>query len=165
MQFETMTWISKQAIESIRAEADRCYPLETGGVLVGYVADNAEFVILYVFGPGPNASHRRRRFLPDHEWQCNQLNRLFEESNGRCVYLGDWHTHPDATARMSWLDHRTLRAIAKHPEARLASPLMLIGGGAPEAWNWLCHQYKSDRFLGLLTTVANSDLHVSSQDG
>jgi len=145
------------------AEANRRYPLETGGVLVGYVADNAESVILYVFGPGPNASHRRRRFLPDHEWQCKQINRLFEDSDGTYVYLGDWHTHPDATGRMSWLDHLTLRAIAKHPEARLVSPLMLIGGGAPNAWNWLCHQYKSDRFLGLLTNVDDCDLHVFSQ--
>lgn len=156
------SWISKAAIEFMAQEADRCYPFETGGVIAGYVADNGDSVIRHAFGPGPNATHRRSRFLPDHEWQCSQLDRLFDDSAGKYRYLGDWHTHPDATGRMSWRDHLTLRVIARHPEAHMSNPLMVIGGGTRSTWEWLCHQYKRKRLLGVLPTADSSDLRVFS---
>lgn len=49
---------------------------------------------------------------------------------------------------MSWLDRRTLRGIARHREAELARPLMLIGGGGPEGWDWRVHRYVSDCIAG-----------------
>ena len=143
-------WFNRTVLESLAEEADRRYPLETGGIMAGYFADSGDAVVLHVIGPGPNAAHSRRRFVPDHEWQCARLDELFKQSNGKLVYLGDWHTHPDSTGNLSWLDHRTLSAIAKHPAARLISPLMLIGGGRVSSWQWRCHQYDGKRLLGLI---------------
>lgn len=153
-------WLSQSALRCLGEEADRHYPLETGGVLAGYFAENGEAVIVGAIGPGPLAIHKRLRFLPDHDWQCTQLNMLFEQTGGDLIYLGDWHTHPDASGRMSWLDHRTLRAIAKHPHARVTNPLMLIGGGAAGAWKWRCHRYCGDRLLGLLIDCEDGALRV-----
>lgn len=42
-------------------------PWETGGMLMGYVADNGDYVVTQLIGPGPNAKHSRYRFLPDNE--------------------------------------------------------------------------------------------------
>lgn len=155
-----ITWISKRGIELMQAEANRCYPLETGGVLAGYLADNGEIVIHAAFGPGPQAKHKRYRFEPHHEWQCQQLNKLYEESGGVHVYVGDWHTHPDASGSMSLLDQFTLRSIAKHPNTRLATPLMIIGSGASMDWSWMCHQYAGNRLLGLIPTSVGCELKI-----
>lgn len=144
-------WIEKAAFHCMVEEADRAYPLETGGVLVGYFAESGQPVIFSAIGPGPNADHQRRRFTPDHTWQCDQLDILFEKSSQTWVYIGDWHTHPDGTPRMSWLDQRTLRTIAKYPQSQSAHPLMLIGGGSCGNWDWIGHQYRDDRLLGLIT--------------
>jgi integrative and conjugative element protein (TIGR02256 family) len=152
-------WISKTALQDLDAEANLAYPLETGGVLVGYIAKNGAPVVFGAIGPGPIAVHRRQRFTPDHAWQCQQLDNVFDKSSGLWVYVGDWHTHPDGSPRMSWLDHRTLRAIAKHRQAEISNPLMLIGGGPPQNRVWTGHQYRSDRLLGLLTDCDQPTLH------
>ena len=153
-------WVSEAALQDLNAEGNRAYPLETGGVLVGYIAENGEPVVFGAIGPGPAAVHRRQRFTPDHAWQCQQLDNVFDKSSGGLVYVGDWHTHPDGSPRMSWLDQRTLRAIAKHRQAKTSNPLMLIGGGSPQSRIWAGHRYRSDRLLGLLTDCDQLPLHM-----
>ena len=147
----SLVWISESVMRELCTEADRAYPLETGGVLAGYVADNGEPVVRAVVGPGPEAVHNRHRFTPDHAWQCRQLDILFAESSGASTYVGDWHTHPDGLPQMSWLDRRTLRSIARHRDAGVARPLMLIGGGSIGEWDWVGHRYRGARLFGLLS--------------
>jgi integrative and conjugative element protein (TIGR02256 family) len=151
-------WISDAAFYELIVEADRTYPLETGGVLVGYFADNGEPVIGAVVGPGPDAVHRPTRFLPDHSWQCGQLDELFARSSGALAYIGDWHTHPNGSPQMSWLDKRTLRRIAKHTPALIQKPLMLIGGGRPANWLWNGHQYCGEHLHGLIIKSSSGEL-------
>lgn len=146
----TALWIEEQALHEMTTEACRAYPQETGGVLVGYALEGQQPVVLAVIGPGPAAVHRRDRFHPDHVWQCKQLDELYERSRRGLVYLGDWHTHPDGSPQMSWLDKRTIRAIARHAPAECSQPLMLIGGGSPGHWLWWGHRYRSERLLGAL---------------
>lgn len=151
-------WISEEAFTSLVTEANRVYPLETGGVLLGYFAENGEPVVFTNIGPGPAGVHLRTRFTPDHSWQCKQIDLAFEKSNGTLAYMGDWHTHPDTSPQMSWLDQRTLRTIARHPQARISQPLMLIGGGTPQNWTWISHQYRGERLLGLIVDCEQHEL-------
>lgn len=153
-------WMTEAAHQCLLDEADRGYPLETGGILLGYFAENAEAVVSAAIGPGPKASHSRTRFLPDHTWQCEQIDKLYEQSAGEWVYVGDWHTHPDASPQMSWLDQRTLRAIAKHPQAQTPRPVMMIAAGSPQNWVCKCHQFRRDRLIGLITECDESSLQI-----
>ncbi|MGA4641082.1 Mov34/MPN/PAD-1 family protein [Stutzerimonas stutzeri] len=146
----SILWIEERAVDGINAEACRAYPQETGGILVGYIADGELPVVVTVVGPGPDAVHQRDRFQPDHAWQCERLDELYDRSAGVLVYLGDWHTHPDGSPQMSWLDRKTIRAIARHAPAQCAQPLMLIGGGSPGGWQWVGHRFRSERLLGML---------------
>src|SRR3546814_16884446 len=75
-------WISNVALGAMVAEADRKFPLETGGILVGYFAENGDPVVCAAIGPGPHAIHWRKRFTPDHAWQCTQLDEIYEQSSG-----------------------------------------------------------------------------------
>lgn len=151
-------WINRAAYASLVHEANRAFPNETGGVLVGYRSDNGEIVVHEMIGPGPNATHSLARFTPDHVWQCEQLDRLYIASSQNWTYVGDWHTHPHGVPEMSWLDRRTLRGIAKHPQAQTSSPVMMIGGGSVQQWDWKIHEYSSDRLFGLLVTTRRLDL-------
>lgn len=153
-------WIPVDAYNDLLEEARNAYPLETGGVLAGYVAENGEFVIQYVVGPGPSAVHKRERFEPDHDWHCSKLDEIFEKSSKRSAYLGDWHTHPDGAPSMSGLDRRTLRSIARHPETALARPVMMIGAGKENAWTWKAHQYIGYRLRCLLSNYAALNVRV-----
>ncbi|WP_238462143.1 Mov34/MPN/PAD-1 family protein [Paraburkholderia tagetis] len=149
----TRMWIDSIAFDEMLGEARRAYPLETGGVLAGYIAGNGDPVVQHLIGPGPNAQHIRQRFHPDHDWQCRKLDEIFEMSSGQTVYLGDWHTHPDGSPHMSWLDKRTLRGIARHRDSAVARPIMMIGAGGVERWTWQVHRYSGDRMVGLSISI------------
>ena len=129
-------WIEEDVADTLREEASFKYPLETGGVLLGYwVRPGWEAVILNVIGPGPKAVHERTWFKPDSEFHEREIARLFQETAGETLYLGDWHTHPDAAVpRPSPQDRRTVRRIAEELSAQAEQPLMLILGGAPTEW-------------------------------
>lgn len=137
-------WVARAALDDMKGEADRVTPRETGGVLLGYWSrqptgeDAGEVVIAAVIGPGPGAVHQRWAFVPDHEHQESEIERVYEES-GRCwTYLGDWHTHPDGPSRLSDKDRVTLRRIASAVDARAPNPVMLLlAGGQPwQACAW-----------------------------
>lgn len=145
-------------MEKITAEVDDKFPKETGGVLIGYQADNGEYVVRACTGPGENAVHKRFKFIPDHIWQCEQLDRIYAESRGEWVYLGDWHTHPRGNSSMSLLDMRTLSKIAKHEGSKLKSPLMMIGGGRPGSWKWEVHRFISPALWGFWAVSESHDI-------
>jgi len=123
--------------EQLLSDAERAFPLETGGVLMGYWAEPyTEVVITHAIGPGPKAEHRRRGFIPDSEYQEAEIERIYSNSNRLSTYLGDWHTHPLASCYLSFKDKRTLHHIAVFPEARCDVPLMAVLGGGKEG-EWL----------------------------
>jgi len=112
--------------------ANEMFPLETGGMLLGYRGRNGEEVITNIIGPGPKAKHGRFSFLPDGDYQQTKLERIFLDTNGQVTYLGDWHTHPRGKNHPSYLDKRTLARIAREPKSGTDTPLMaILGNGAP----------------------------------
>lgn len=139
---EMRLWLPDAVRIDIEREASSKYPLETGGVLLGYWNEH-EVVVTSASGPGPNAQHRRMRFKPDHDFQQSWIDRHYRRSKGIETYLGDWHTHPDARiATPSWMDRATVRRVARSEYARAPRPLMMILAGSPEAWAedaWVGH--------------------------
>ena len=121
-------------------EADGRAPFETGGVLLGIATDEHVWIEAIV-GPGPAARHGRTWFIPDAAFQQDQISERYEASGRRIAYLGDWHTHPGASATLSWRDRRTLRTISRTPTARQSRPVMLILGHGkpwrPSLWRYL----------------------------
>jgi integrative and conjugative element protein (TIGR02256 family) len=137
-----VVWITERELEHIEREANGAYPRETGGVLLGYSA-NGSFVVTDIIGPGPRAVHRLWHFKPDAAYHEAEVARVYLSSGRMHTYLGDWHTHPDGIARMSFTDGRTLRRIARTRAARVNNPIMLISAGSPtngwenSAWRFL----------------------------
>jgi len=114
-------------------------PLETGGVLMGYV-QGSEAVITNWIAAGPQARHSRSYFEPDYEFQEDEISRIYRASGRVTTYLGDWHSHPGGTLALSRTDRRTLRRISNHSKARAKQPLMMIVAGREMSdfgiWSW-----------------------------
>lgn len=122
-------WIADHVRAEIVQEGRALFPLETGGVLLGW-RDGADSIVADLIGAGPQALHGRHLFLPDHAWQLRELRAAFAVSKGDLDYLGDWHTHPSGVAEMSKQDHRTLGHLTR----RVRGALMVIAAGAGDDW-------------------------------
>jgi len=144
---EKYLWLPQLLKDELLMEAERMSPRETGGILIGYVGDNGDYVITHITGPGMEASHGRFRFKPDHAYQQATINRIFEETSGGSDYLGDWHTHPSGGCSMSWLDHRTLQRIGTTSGINISFPVMMIVCDGREKWGVSAWKYSSSRWV------------------
>lgn len=138
-----IVWLPASIVHFMKREADKFYDFETGGTYMGYWATESEAVVTHNIPAGPRASHQRNHFEPDQAWQIGEIERHYYESGRLDTYLGDWHTHPDAThASLSWADIACLKRIIKTPEARQHRPIMLLVTGRSGDWAFtpkICH--------------------------
>lgn len=131
-----LVWLASHEWDSMVREADRVAPCETGGILMGYAADERQVVVTRVIGPGPRGIHTRRRFVPDYDYQERAVAKHYRSTARRETYLGDWHTHPNArSAHLSLTDRRTLARIARDPDARVPCALMVMLYGENGEWD------------------------------
>lgn len=154
MSTTRVLWVRENAYRQMEELAIESYPLETGGLLLGYESDDAVPVVTAITGPGPKARHRRHSFLPDTDYQQALLEAHHNATLGVESYLGDWHTHPDGCIALSRRDKKTLRNIAAAPGAYLKHPVMAILAPGKETWtlgafrlnNWTDHliMYRHD---------------------
>jgi len=128
-------WLSKSIYVEMLELAQARYPLETGGMLLGYEVEDSTAVVTKLIGPGPNAKHGRFRFTPDGVYQQSELEKHFWTTDGRETYLGDWHTHPKSDSTPSVMDKRTLAHIAKEPRSGTKHPVMAILAGGSGSWS------------------------------
>jgi integrative and conjugative element protein (TIGR02256 family) len=151
-----VAWISKLSLSRMIAEADRAFPKETGGVLIGYWAvPLMEVVITDATGPGPKAIHNAYGFLPDAKYQEEEIARIYNDSGRMYTYLGDWHSHPNGGSRLSRRDRRTARAIATHAPARTPVPLMaILAAESPWTLNiWRCVPMRLGKLVWALRAI------------
>jgi len=125
-------WLDATARAQIEREARRFRLRETGGPLFGFEdEDMDELVIVGAGGPGPQAKHRRRLFVPDREAVDRAIARVHNASEGRYAFLGSWHTHPLGQPLPSPTDIATARDVAADDCADLPRPLVLIQATNP----------------------------------
>jgi integrative and conjugative element protein (TIGR02256 family) len=119
------------------------FPRETGGVLMGYWAQLfTEVVVTHAIGPGPEAIHYEKGFIPDSQYQEAEIARIYLQSNRFSTYLGDWHTHPSGSSYLSHRDKRTLQEIASFQDERCPIPIMAVFGGGEEGWGIRVWKYE-----------------------
>lgn len=152
-----MLWVSQCAYAEMIELARHHYPLETGGMLLGYEAKDRTAVITKLVGPGPNAKHGRFRFTPDGIYQQSELEKHFWATNGRETYLGDWHTHPKSDSMPSFTDKHTLARIANEPQSGTKHPVMAILAGESGSWN-----LGAVRFLSSVRRFLWTDYRIES---
>jgi integrative and conjugative element protein (TIGR02256 family) len=119
-------FICKEAYEFMKKEVKNTNNLETGGVLIGHINKNGEFVIRKATLPGTNAIKTESYFLKDEEFTQKELENAFQNFGSKGLYLGEWHYHPQGTNLPSGTDIKSLTEIAKQDTYRIDSPLLII---------------------------------------
>lgn len=109
-------------------------PFEEGGLLLGHVDAAGHRLVTHAIGSGPGARRERTWLEVDHDWQNARIREL-HKSGERVAYLGEWHSHPDATSGTpSRRDRRTLERLAAFGPLACPDPVMAIVYPAEEGW-------------------------------
>lgn len=136
MQLRLTVWLKRSALEKAIEVSARAFPMEAGGLLLGYRASATEYVVEQISGPGPDAKHSPRSFIPDYEHDEKHVQEIYDLSNGETIYLGDWHSHPNtSTSYLSSKDRGALRNILKSESAQLDAAISIILAGSTKS-NW-----------------------------
>ena len=146
--------IKNLAIESIIKESSRFYIRETGGILMGQI-DKEKIIITHASGPGPDAKHGFSGFRRD-VWYCQEfINKVYDETNGRITYVGEWHKHYNYPVP-SHIDNDTMLEIASTPECRLNQPLLLIANSERLKLSYHLFFYSNDKICKKKCSIVTS---------
>ena len=100
---------------------------ETGGVLVGYYnTHHTTAVITRVTNAPKDSVCNRMSFNRGIKGLKEYLFTLWKEKNE--YYLGEWHSHPHASANPSNIDINQIKLIAKDSKFNCSEPLLLVIG-------------------------------------
>ena len=87
---------------------DESHKLEAGGILIGHYLDDNKFSITDVSLPCKFDKSSRFNFTRSKKNAQNIINKIFKESNGKKIYLGEWHTHPEDYPTPSCMDNKSI---------------------------------------------------------
>jgi len=82
---------------------------ESGGILMGYVLKENVFAINDISVPSKFDKASRYNFTRSKKNAQMILNKAFKSSNGKQIYLGEWHTHPEDYPSPSNLDFKSIK--------------------------------------------------------
>jgi len=100
---------------------------EAGGILLGQVVKNTIYITKLSF---PNHLDKAKRtFFDRHKLPAQIIiNHEFSNSDGKTIYLGEWHTHPELTPTPSSVDLKMLKQQFKMNRLNLDCIYLLIQG-------------------------------------
>ena len=81
---------------------------EAGGILIGHDLEDNNFSITDISIPSVYDKSSRFNFTRSKKNAQQILNKLFKESKGKKIYLGEWHTHPEDYPTPSPLDSKSI---------------------------------------------------------
>ena len=130
----TKLLLARALWEDMALAASVMHPLEEGGILLGSVDAAGDRLVTHTIGSGPRARRSRSWLEVDHDWQNDRIREL-HEGGRKVAYVGEWHSHPDATSgRPSRQDRLTLARLADFGPLSCRSPVMVILYPGVEGW-------------------------------
>lgn len=108
---------------------------EAGGVLLGrYIRDADDVIVDQVTEPMVGDRRGRRRFIRAAPRHQAVIDAAWRESSGTRVYLGEWHTHPQAAPTPSpidWFDWYRKLYVDHYAESLF---FIIVGHSAARTW-------------------------------
>ena len=102
---------SNKAYNAIIQETFDKHPVETGGILLGHVVDDA-WVVMEVIPPGINSIFEYAYFEYDHKFVNYLADKVASKYKRPLTLLGLWHRHPGSMDVFSQTDDDTNRKFA-----------------------------------------------------
>ena len=100
---------------------------ESGGILLGKVFDKY-ILIEKVTTPGKK-DKRGRFFFHRHKGRAQSIvNKVFKETDGQQIYIGEWHTHREKNPSPSFIDKFEIKRAFKKSTLNLEFIICIIVG-------------------------------------
>lgn len=115
---------TQRAFNSIVTEVIDKHPIETGGILIGYILDNGAWVVVENIPPGYHTIHQRSYFEYDAEFVNYLSNVIALQYKGNLQVLGLWHRHPGSMDTFSRTDDGTNIKFARDRQCGAISALV-----------------------------------------
>lgn len=116
---------SNKAYNEIIRESFAKHPIETGGLLLGYVV-NGMWVVMEVVPPGYNGVHQTAYFEYDREFVNYLIPSISNRYKIPLQLLGLWHRHPGSMDYFSSTDDETNSEFASLSQLGVISGLVNI---------------------------------------
>lgn len=108
--------ISDKAYNAIIRESFARHPVETGGILLGYILDNGLWVVMEMIPPGINGVFETAYFEYDQDFVNYLGTSVANQYKNPLQVLGLWHRHPGSMDYFSSTDNGTNSEFAsKNP--------------------------------------------------
>lgn len=101
------------------------YPEEFGGILVGYYSDDKRTVNIIDSILPIDFKSTKTTFERGVEGLKEALEEYYKQ-NPSLVYIGEWHTHPNAAPVPSCTDVAAMDTIANDEDVAITNPILLI---------------------------------------
>jgi integrative and conjugative element protein (TIGR02256 family) len=121
--------VSSGALDRATADARAAFPLETGGILLGFRTPELIVITRTVTVPDPQSS--RRTYLRRRSQAQSQMTAALHDAPPVVGYIGEWHTHP-ADHPPSSIDTNALGATARTTPQPVA--LIVLARITDEDW-------------------------------
>ena len=129
--------ISLIAVEKFRKYEQREGYNESGGILLGYVTKNCDY-IQEVTIPNKYDSKGLRFFIRSKEPAQKKINKSWKISKGSLIYLGEWHTHYENNPKPSRDDVNMIKRALKNTEMEIDFLYLIIVGVNNTFWVGRC---------------------------
>lgn len=116
--------ISKSVLQTIEEETTFHYPNEFGGVFIGYKS-NENFIITNILIPD-EYKNGKTIFVREPGTLNERLSEIYNRTNGKIQYLGEWHSHPDGPTNPSSTDINAMKEIANDKNINIDKPILMI---------------------------------------
>ena len=129
--------ISLTAIEKFRKYEQREGYNESGGILLGYVTKNCDY-IQEVTIPNKYDSKGLTFFIRSKEAAQRKINKSWKISKGSLIYLGEWHTHYENNPKPSPDDVNMIKRALKNTKMEIEFLYLIISGVNNTYWVGRC---------------------------
>ena len=114
--------IDDRLLQDMHKRALDAYPNEVVGMLAGVYKGKDHAIVKHIVMP-QKASSTTHSFTRDPAGLEEVWNKLHLDG---LEYLGEWHTHPNGTAKYSYTDLTAMRQIARDKHVAILNPILLI---------------------------------------
>ncbi len=112
---------SEEAYNAIITETFKKDPYETGGILLGHILDNGNWIVMEVLPPGPRSIFQYAYFEYDEQFVNYVAQNESKKYEQELQLLGLWHRHPGSMDTFSGTDDGTNRTFAGlHPKGAIS---------------------------------------------
>lgn len=101
--------IYDEVLSTLEKYKQKKYQNESGGIILGLVYDNNNVYISKI--SQPNVSDKASRYSFERDKKVAQIivDSEFNASDGKVIYLGEWHTHPESNPSPSFVDIKMIK--------------------------------------------------------